>query len=151
MITDARYFMLHGWARFLGSSNNDNLMKQITKRRKGGNWGIAINDDYFALQWQRYDFRRQRAQRAIGADKIRSYSFTGTGPLSLRLAGANIPGWETDPEAKAVEADTARMQERRLKAKRACELLRTMAEPYDVRDELGRLDYEEACRDAMGY
>ncbi|NKM04124.1 hypothetical protein [Rhizobium leguminosarum] len=106
-------------------------------------------DDYFALQWQRYEFRRARAQRAIGHDKVRSYRFTGKGPLGLKLFGADIPGWETDPEEKAIQADAARMQTRRDKAKRACELLRTMSEPYDVREELARLDYEEACMDAM--
>ena len=150
-VSDGKYFMMRGWARFLGSSKNADLMKEIISRRKGGNWGIAVSDDYFALQYQRLEFRRQRAQRAIGQDKVRSYRFTGDGPLTTTLFGAAIPGWETDPEEVAKQADTDRMQERRLKAMRACELLRSMPEPYDVREELGRIAHEEACAEAMGY
>jgi hypothetical protein len=149
-VSNAKYFMLHGWARFLGSSKNDDLMKEIVSRRKGGNWGIICSDDYFALQYQRYDFRSARARRAIGQDKVRSYRLSDNGPLTLAIFGVEIPGWETDPEEKAKQADFDRMQERRLKAKRACELLRQMPEPYDVRVELARIGNEEAIRDAMG-
>jgi hypothetical protein len=150
-VSNARYFMLHGWARFLGSSTNADTMAQIVHRRPGGCRGIACSDDYWALQWQRYNFRQQRAQRAIGNDKMRVYNYSGTGPGTCTLVGVEIPGWETDPEEKAIQADTDRMQKRRMVAKRACEMLRSMPEPFDVRVELGRLDYEEACAEAMGY
>ena len=69
----------------------------------------------------------------------------------MKIFGVSLPGWETDPEEVAKKADASRMQERRMKAKRACELLRDMPEPYDVREELNRLSYEDSCRDAMGY
>lgn len=150
-VSAARYFMLHGWARFLASSDNADTLRQIEKRRHGGNWGIANADDYWALQWQRYDFRRSRAQRAIGNDKIRSYRFTGEGPVTIPLGGVAIPGWETDPEEQAKKADTDRMQKRRLHAQRACRLLRDMPEPYNVHEELARLDNDEAIAEAMGY
>ena len=153
MTTPAKYFMLMGWARFLGSSANDDLMKQIVKRRTGGNWGIATKeaDDYWALQWRRYNFRRQRAQRAIGQDKLRTMSFTGDGPLTVRLIGVDIAGWTAEPEQVQARADYDRMMETRLEAQRCVQLLRTMEEPFDVREELGRLDWQDAEAEARGY
>lgn len=149
----AKYFMLMGWARFLGSSANADLMARIVKRRPGGNWGISTKeaDDYWALQWRRYDFRRQRAQRAIGQDKMRVASFTGTGPLTVRLVGVDIAGWTADPEHVQAQADYNRMMETRLEAQRCCRLLREMDMPYDVQEELDRLDWQDAEAEARGY
>lgn len=150
MVSAAKYFMLHGWARFLASSRNGDLMQEIISRREGGRWAIDVSDDYFALQYQRLKFRRQRAQRAVGNDKVRTYRFTGSGPITSTIFGVSVPGWETDAEEIAKKADADRMQLRRLKAKRACELLRAMPEPYDVREELGFLAKEQAYREAIG-
>lgn len=149
----AKYFMLMGWARFLGSSANADLMARIVKRRTGGNWAIATKeaDDYWALQWRRYDFRRARAQRAIGQDKVRTMSYSGDGPLTVRLIGVDIAGWTAEPEQVQARADYDRMMEKRLEAQRCCRLLREMDMPYDVREELGRLDWQDAEAEATGY
>lgn len=150
-VSDAKYFMMCGWARFIDLKQNDDLMSQIIRRRAKGNWAILVEKDYWALQYQRYHFRKFRASRAVGHGKMRSYRFTGMGPLTSTLFGIAIPGWETDPETVAVKADYERMHEKRLKAVQACKALRAMPEPYNVREELGRLDHEDACREAMGY
>lgn len=149
----ARYFMLMGWAKFHASSRNDDLMEQIVKRRKGGNWGIATKeaDDYWALQWRRYNFREKRAQRALGNDKMRTMSFSGDGPLTVRLAGVDIAGWTAEPEDVQARADYDRMMETRLEAQRCVRLLHEMDMPFDVREELGRLDWQDAEMEARGY
>lgn len=120
-------------------------------RRVGGNWGIALGEDYFSLQWQRCDFRKWRAQRAIGQDKIRVYRYSNDGPLTLNMFGVQIPGWETDSTVKAKQADFDRMQETRMKAHNACKKLKKMSESYNVKHELTSLDWREAEAESMGY
>ena len=154
MTTPAKYFILRGWAKWHASTSNQEIMDRIVKRRPGGNWGIATPEavDYWALQWRRYDFREKRAQRAVGRDKMRVMSYSGDGPLTVEvIPGVPIAGWTADPEEVQACADYDRMMKARLEAQRCCSLLREMDMPFNVRKELSRLDYEDACNEAMGY
>lgn len=103
-----RIASLTGWGRYLCQTQDlRRTMDRIERIRPGGNFGIAIKDDDWALVWQRFNYRHQRAQRAFNPIGCRTYTFTGDGPLTIGLfPGVNIPGWvgKTDAEYAAINA-----------------------------------------------
>lgn len=72
-VSARRYFLLHGWARYLARSQGilENLA-YIKNARPRGNWAILVADDRWARQYQRLYFRYERARYAV-----RSYGLVG--------------------------------------------------------------------------
>lgn len=153
-----RYFLLHGWARYLSQvaevEKQMDAIKRFRKednveRRADGGWGILVEEDYWALQYQRLHFRVARAHRAVRKDISRTYRFTGNGPLTFNMFGAAIPGWETDPEDVAIKNDREMFDRNyRSKAHHACELLKGMDGEYDHRRCCDEKHHNEALMDA---
>ena len=146
--------LLTGWGRYLCRAQDlRRKMERIEKIRKGGNFGIKIHDDDWALVWQRLDFRLHRAMRAFNPVSGRTYSFTGDGPLTLEIfPGVTIPGWSGKTEAEYATENAQRFDESyRQRAVRAKQIL---IERHGV--ELGepafalldKHDYEETLNEA---
>lgn len=74
-----RYALLRGWAKYaiLFCDDITSEMDRIVNLR-GSNFGIAINQDYNALRWQRLQFRRYRTSYAIGMFGLASCTFLST-------------------------------------------------------------------------
>lgn len=71
---DVKIFMLTGWGRWLASvapTLREN-QKQLIQARKHlrGNWGIMVQDDPIALEYQRVEFRLSRAAYAFGKSPL---------------------------------------------------------------------------------
>lgn len=155
---DRRYFLLHGWARYLARSDEhkreqDRIMRFRVQDGIGGGdgrFGILVSDDMWSLQYQRLAFRYARARRAIGLDIVKEYRFVDNGPLTIEIfPGCPIPGWETDSEEIRAEKARNIFQDRhRLLAQRAKRLLRERG--IDIQAEMDRRDQEENYREAWG-
>ena len=151
-----RIASLTGWGRFLCRTQDHlRMMARVEKIREGGNWGIGVKDDDWALVWQRLSYRHWRAQRAFNPIGCRSYSYTGDGPLTLGLfPGVSIPGWvgKTDAEYATINADSFDKNYRQ-KAVRAKRLLVERHGP-DLGGRLTGLldehDHQEAMAEAYG-
>lgn len=151
-----QYFLMRGWARFLSRESEMKSLMDRIKRERGkylnivdGNWGILVKDDYWALHYQRLNFRICRAHRAVQKDVARCYNFTGDGPLTMNIVGASIPGWEDDPDEIAIPRAAKQFDERyRQKAMRAKKIL---AGEESLSERLGRIDEQEAIAEAMGH
>lgn len=155
MTHDRKISLLTGCGRYLCRTQDLlRTMERITKIRPGGNYGIKVQDDDWALVYQRLDYRLHRAQRVFSPPS-RSYSFTGDGPMTIELfPGIQIPGWEGKTEAEYRDESTERFEKNyRSKAVRAKRLL---VERHG--EELGgRLsglldlhDYQETMNEAYG-
>lgn len=149
-----RFFLARGWARYLAKHSRDaGLMERVLRERgkeikRDGSWAVLVSDDYWALCYQRLNFRLRRANRAVQKDVPRQYSFSGNGPLTLNLMGATIPGWEPDPDEIAIPREAKQFDENyRQKAVRAKRLL---ADQEPMQTRLNRIDENEALREAMG-
>ena len=73
MTTNGRVFLLMGWGRFLANHLYSYKERQdyIKSIRDEGSWAIMVSDDSWALQYQRLEFRIQRARYAFGAFGLR--------------------------------------------------------------------------------
>ena len=90
-----------------------------------GNWGVLVQDDPWALQFQRLDFRVARAKRAVGAQ----------GVISIHRYGQETVSWpKGSPEI--VEYNRENFQSnQRARAFKACQLLADKRHPAKVVDE----------------
>lgn len=154
-MTQRRIASLTGWGRFMCHAEDlRNSMRRIEKIREKKNWGIAIEDDDWALVWQRLNFRLWRAHRAFHPIGCRTYSYTGDGPLSVSIAGIQVPGWVGKTEKEYANENAATFDKNyRRKAVRAKRLLTERHGPMGehLTGLLDRHDYEETMRDAGGY
>lgn len=79
-VSDARYFLLMGWAKYLSMSVEHKRHLDEIRKRRGNDFGIAVRDDHQALEYQRLDFRIWRAKRAVGMAGLTGYAtFDGNG------------------------------------------------------------------------
>lgn len=77
-----RIFLLNGWARYMaGEGSLRDAMQHVKTMRafkgfggRDGNFGILVNDDDWARQYQRLHFRLQRPHYAVGAYGMRAHS-----------------------------------------------------------------------------
>lgn len=77
-VSDARYFLLMGWARYLSLRIDLNRQLDDIAKRRGTRFGILRDDDHYALEYQRLEFRIQRANRAVGMQGLSGHaSFDG--------------------------------------------------------------------------
>lgn len=62
-----RYALAIGWGKYL--ANTRDIMREVDalKKLRGTNFGIAVGNDKYALEYQRIDFRLHRALYAVGS------------------------------------------------------------------------------------
>jgi hypothetical protein len=128
-------------------------MARIEKIRLKGNFGIAVEDDDWALVWQRLNFRKWRAHRAFNMVGARSYSFTGDGPLTLNMFGVAMPGWVGKSDEEYAAENAVKFHDSyRVKAVRAKKLLMERHGPLGehLTGLLDKHDHEQAMADAWG-
>ncbi len=117
MTSNRRVFLLMGWGRFLANRMCDDKERQeyIKSVRDEGSWAIAVADDYWALQYQRLEFRIARAKYAFDA-------FGLQGKMSF-----GKDGWiRWSGEMVAKENKRVFHKHYRMKAHRAVQLLRKL-------------------------
>lgn len=113
MVSDARYFLLRGWARYLSLLPElEKESERIVSHRREGRWAILVHDDVDALRYQRLHFRMRRAKYAVGMFGLISRS-------TYTIAGMV----HATPEEIAQDNRDA-MAKVRDKAKRAKELMK---------------------------
>jgi len=117
MTTDRSVFLLTGWGRFLANHLCAYKERQqyIKSVRAEGSWAIMAADDYWALQYQRLDFRIKRAQYAFG-----TYGLSGC----MSYGKDGFVQWSR--ERIAEENRASFHKHHRMKAHRAVQLLREL-------------------------
>lgn len=147
-----RYFLKCGWLRFFRERDDaiGDYMKRCLKYRKAeglggadGNFAVLCSDDYWALQYQRLNFARQRARRACAPDGITSRvsTYTGDGPDTLKLGSVSIPGFTPEPDAVARERNAKQFHDW-YRAKAMAALAKLSAMP-----DRGSMDYEASIHE----
>lgn len=109
-----RYALLHGWARWLTRLPDIEDQKKKLIRLRGSNFGIAVNYDILALEYQRLDFLSHRALYAVG---------------SFGLSGSSIwteDGWVHTSKQEIDENNKERLKKYRDKSYRAKRLLQSI-------------------------
>lgn len=107
-----RYALLRGWARWLSRyGDGEEELEKIVEIR-GTRFGIAIQDDYHALRYQRAKWLKQRASYAVGA-----YGLTG-------FASWSDGRWHRASKDEVAAMNRTNMAKDRARAVRAKRLLR---------------------------
>jgi hypothetical protein len=149
-----KVFMLTGWGRYLARTEEVRReMEHAKQNRPKKNYGILVEDDDWALVYQRLNFRLARARRAFNPITCRSYSFTGNGPLTMKIVGVKIPGWQGSTEEEYARKNAENFdhayRKRAVKAKRIL-VERHGALGGPVMALLDKQSYEETMRDVWG-
>lgn len=110
-----RYALLHGWARWMTRLPDIEEQKLKLIRLRGTNWGIAVEDDILALEYQRLEFFSRRALYAVDSFGLR-------GKKSLEENGEGLY-WRVSPPDEIAAINRNSMAKVRAKSTRAKRLL----------------------------
>lgn len=133
MTTNRRVFLLTGWGRFLANHLCEYTKRQeyIKSIRDEGSWAVMVAGDYWALQYQRLEFRIRRAAYAFG-----SYGLSD-------CASYGRDGWVRWSKERVASANRIAFHEQhRMKAHRAVLRLRELGKGEPVLHPAEAVDNE---------
>lgn len=118
-----RYAILRGWARYLCLSEDITRESDRIRRKRGKDFGILVDDDPWALSYQRLYFKTQRAKYAVGMRGLVSMSTYTDGRFQLH------------PQSEVDEYNRNWMNEDRMRAHRAKKLIEEKYTQFFEQDE----------------
>jgi hypothetical protein len=94
MITERRLYLALAWGKWLALRQKDceAALQFYTNQRPRKNWAILVEEDEWALRYQRLIFRQHRVLRALGAWGLIGYAtFSEEGEDTVTILGVNFP------------------------------------------------------------